>query len=93
MESANIHEWMDGPSFLGAKEAVDEEEAEEDEDEDEEVADEVQADEDAEETATSEADDVIPPPSTEVTGAKPDAPSISAQASTRDLGKAPATDE
>ena len=70
-----------------------EEEAKEDEDEDEEVAEEVQADEEAEDVATSEADDVIPPPSTEVTGTKPDATSISAQASTRDLGKAPAAEE
>ena len=93
VETANIHQWTEGPSFLGTAAAAEEEGAEEDVDEDEEVAEEVQADEEAEDVATSEADDVIPPPSTEVTGAKPDAPPTSAQASARDLGKALATDE
>ena len=95
VETANIHEWMEGPSFLGAKVDAEVEEAEEDEDdeEDEEEVEEEQADEEAEDVATSKADDVIPPPSTEVAGAKTDAPSSSDQAPTRDLGKAPAAEE
>ena len=77
---------MEGPSYLGAR-------ADTEDDEDEEDECEEGADEEAEDVATSKADDVVPPSSTEVQGSKADAPSTSAQAPDRDLGKALATDE
>ena len=58
IQFAKIHEFVEGPSYLGAQA-----DAEEEEDEDEEDIYEEQIDEEAEDVATSKADDVIPPSS------------------------------
>ena len=96
---------LDAPTALAAVDrwATDQlthggtEQGAEDEDDEEEVEEE-QTDEEAEDVGTSTADDVIPPHSTEIAGAKTDAtkadaPSSSTQAPSRDLGKAPGAEE
>ena len=97
VQFAKIHEFVDGPSYLGVE--ADAEDEEDEEDEDEEDNDEDPIDEETEEAAKSKADNVVLPSSTEVTGSKlgdapkADAPSTSAQAPDRDLGKAPVIEE
>ena len=108
IEFADIHKFVDGPSYLNADADAEEEEGEEGEDDEE--TDEEQIDEETKDAAKSKANDVIPPSSTEATGSdlgnapKADAPPSTegpssaenptlVQAPERDLGKAPVIDE